>query len=244
MKKLNQSSQPKWKALKGKRFSRRNSSGAVQTKPAEIAVLERAKSVVIPPDNDDTAPYGVPIDAKLAINLIHDFHAMLSEPVLGSFLDGGEVEFDFSEKDSRDQIVEAFQKLVEILKRSCAITIDKNVILKTLSQPGCEGLRFYLCKKSNAGENFISLVTVGVNAQGEDLLYEYSSGSTRSASTSLRNMSLISEYGHPPGGSTMKGNSIDELYAHEAYVLLRYALDMTRAARKTRTRAKRRRKKS
>jgi hypothetical protein len=138
------------------------------------------------PDNvsmgEGSGPYGIPIDAPLAVSMIRSLRELVS-------------------KQPPDN------ELRQLIEGTVAITLDRNVLLKTISQPKCEGIRFYLCvKPGTKGENVLSLVTVGVDASGKDLLYEYKEG------TSLQDIptrSLVAEYGYPPGKLTASTPSLD-----------------------------------
>ena len=216
----------RWSALKGLIFKKRDRSGNIQTAERPVQVQEYAKSVVVPPDKDTAHPYGIPIEATLAINLISDFHLLLGE-FKDVFIKGGTLETKLK-TEKMDSFYKSINTLVQILRRSCAITIDKNVLLKTLSQLGCEGLRFYLCKKSNEGKDYVSLVTVGVDSNGKDHLYDYTPQS-KQKTVSVETTSLTSEYGFPPGGGSKKSFeslSLREIYG-EPYPLLNYALDIS-----------------
>ncbi len=225
---------PRWTSLEGLGYVARDQDGSIQNESCQVNVLEYAKSLMVPPDHDKAKPYGIPIDATLAINLISDFHQLLNGEIKRKFLEGGSFAFGFLESEEETKnFIESTSTLVEILRRSSAITIDKNILLKTLSQPGCEGLRFYLCKKSVKGEDFISLVTVGVDKHGKDHLYDHSSDNTEVKGAPIENRSLVSEYGFPPGGggSGKSELSLREIYG-SPYPLLNHALDITEAKNK------------
>ena len=133
-----------------------------------IDITEGEQGVRMP--DGSAGPYGIPVDAPLGVTLIK----ALWERVEGADAD----------------------TLRKMLQGSFAITLDKNVLLKTISQPRCEGVRFYLClKQSDNKEDLLSLVTVGVDEAGKDLLYEYKDG-VPVAEVPTR--SLVAEYGHPP----------------------------------------------
>ena len=133
-----------------------------------INVIEYPQSVTM---NEGDEPYGIPIDAPLAVSMIKALH----------------------EKVSTLPPESDFRKMME---GSFAITFDKNVLLKTISQPKCEGIRFYLCVKKGPGDkDVLSLVTVGVDTDGSDLLYEYEEDVPVE---DIPTRSLVSEYGHPP----------------------------------------------
>jgi hypothetical protein len=127
-------------------------------------------------------PFGVPIDAPLAVSMIKALREMVAKQPPES-------------------------ELRQMLEGSFAITLDKNVLLKTLSQPKCEGIRFYLCAKTGEkGEPLLSLVTVGIDEAGKDLLYDYREGT---AVADIPTRSLVAEYGYPPGTLAQSGTSLD-----------------------------------
>ena len=130
------------------------------------------------------------------------------------------------------------QWLVDLLKQSFGITFDKSSLLKTLSQPGCEGIRFYLCMTDHyegheteaEGENeedeiylgTLSLVSVGVDKFGIDLHYEYDeSKHIDHQIPNIETRSLPCEYPSTPSGGMFKTKDVQDL---EPYVLYRYAM--------------------
>jgi len=132
--------------------------------------------------DDDSQPYGIAIDAPLAVTLI---------------------------KALREKVAAQppTNELKQLIEGSFAITFDKNVLLKTISQPKCEGIRFYLClKQTEQLEDVLSLVTVGVDADGKDLLYEFEPGIPVE---DIQTRSLIAEYGYPPGRLQQSGPALD-----------------------------------
>jgi hypothetical protein len=177
----------------------------------DIPVEETAMSVDMEAGSTDKKPYGIPVSAKLAIALIADFQDLIQPAA------GGEAD-----------------ELKKLLIRSSAITIDKNGLLKTLSQPGCEGIRFYLCKKvltleDSSKESFASLVTVGVDANGKDLHYNFIKEKLSSGlvAANISSTSLVSEYSTPPPPRTMvAAASLDD-----RLVLLDYALEQVKNIR-------------
>jgi hypothetical protein len=185
-----------------------------------IIIKEETRSVSMDSGHD---PYGIAIDAPLAISLIKQLHKRLkklSDKFMGYKI-GEQVVFAKDELDT----------LKALLNRSSAITIDKNILLKTLSQPLCEGIRFYLCEKSvkdasDKNKNFLSLVTVGVDKRGQDLFYKYTKPNGVEI-TSIETQSLTGEYAHPPGAKTnlTKALSDDKYDFNTKFVLLKHALD-------------------
>ena len=137
-----------------------------------IQITEESQSFTMP---EGEGPYGVPVNASFGVSLIKAlWEKVKKEP------DG---------------------ELKKLLQGSFAITLDKNVLLKTLSQPKCEGIRFYPCLKSTAKGDVLSLVTVGVDDAGKDLLYDFKPG------TPLETRSLVAEYGHPPTLMSQTGST-------------------------------------
>jgi hypothetical protein len=127
-------------------------------------------------------PFGVPIDASLAVSMIKALREMVAKQPPEN-------------------------ELRQMLEGSFAITLDKSVLLKTISQPKCEGIRFYLCaKRGEKGEPLLSLVTVGIDEAGKDLLYEYKEGT---AVADIPTRSLVAEYGYPPGMLQQSGTTLD-----------------------------------
>ncbi len=183
-----------------------------------LQIFETPMSVDMEEGKGDNQPYGIPIHAKLGIALIADFQAILSQllaklqsPEITNLLDIG-----------------LSDNLAELLLRSSAITIDKNVLLKTLSQPGCEGVRFYLCKKvldeaDGKQTAYASLVTVGVDAVGKDLHYEYKPGALRDGlvGADVTTTSLVTEFGGPPPPRSFAGATTEAF--SDKFVLLKYA---------------------
>jgi len=153
--------------------------------------------------------YGEPIDARLAIYYIRKLWTEIKRDRILSIHQDTRDAFASLEKTLKDNgitdqkmlrsitrlsrdLVDQSQKaenwIAELLDRSFAITMEKSVILKTLSQPECEGIRFYLCmkdpkstekgkeavdKKGNDLRGILTLLTVGVNKEGHDLHFEY-----------------------------------------------------------------------
>jgi hypothetical protein len=233
----------RWTALKA-RFKKADTRGRYEEK--ELPIQEYCKCMDMPDDRTKDQPFGIPITPDLAITLISDFFYLLDHPhgkprldgelspIGKKFFEGRDIQaHDFTDVDI-ESFIQAVNSLVNVLRRSCAITIEKNVLLKTLSQPGCEGLRFYLCKKNVNSTDYMSLVTVGVDDKGHDLLYKYikyppdSPGPIADAVTPH---SLVSEYSHPPGSGIIEDTPLGEVYK-DHYVLLNYALDKTQKDKK------------
>ncbi len=247
----NETPKKTWTAHNGCSLSNRSTAGDTDRQEKfPVIVMENCRSVnmeesdaLIGKKPDD--PYGLPITASLAVSLIADFQHLLKPFTDTSEKDGSNNFFDeffdeffkrFFEKDFNKEYVEKIKiNLKQLLYYSSAITIDKNILMKTLSQPGCEGLRFYLCKKKVEIDGkgkvpFVSLVTVGVDSVGQDLNYVYYQGKVTPDfhENSIENMSVISEYGSPPPPpKTGTKGGIDEEY-EKKFVLLKYARDQVK----------------
>lgn len=190
--------------------------------------MDRTEPDEVKPDKTNKSknkkhPYGMPIDARLAVALIAAWQKKVDGLKEKLFEEKRELSLNREERDS-------FKAL---LKRSSAITVDKNIILKTLSQPGCEGLRFYLCMKSEPSKDeketdFLSLVTVGVNEYGRDLHYSYDDKNGIKGMKALKaSYSMLSEYNSPPPPpyNISKAKSFIEDSFDKRYAILKYALD-------------------
>ena len=221
-----------------------------------INVWEVTRSVSM---DDGDRLYGEPIDAQYAIYFIRNLWAKLDEKVKrwDETLQGLEKLYPrFKEildqtnqsEETKGEIQELattfetrikkdHQWLINLLRNSCAITFDKSPLLKTLSQPRCEGIRFYLCltdhyeghesaaeEEHEEGEKYsgkLSLVTVGVDKDGKDLHYEYDPGKHISPEIpNIENRSMCLEY------PSIKGcRPSDPAFRElEPYVLYKYAM--------------------
>jgi hypothetical protein len=206
-----------WKSLRGKSLAEDYRPGNIKTTDgAIIGIFETPGSVRMGDGvtgEQPAEPYGIPITAELGIGLIADLQYLIL-PIAAA---------DTKESFTAAITDESFETLKQLLRHSSAITIDKNVLLKTLSQPGCEGIRFYLCKKIIEDASYLSLVTVGVTSDGQDLHYEYTPGKLQSGlkEAALPTSSLVSEYGSPPPPSTLAlADAVSDKFA-----LLKYALE-------------------
>jgi hypothetical protein len=197
---------------------------------SDLPIKELAKSVDMENKPDDD-PYGIPISASLGIALIADFQKIIkpmknffNAPNKQNLVNLFSAQESFTPKERSEESVD----LVALLLRSSAITIDKNILLKTLSQPACEGVRFYLCKKMVDGVPYLSLVTVGVTAEGQDLHYEYDpkkAGENKITEGDVDTSSLVGEYGSPPPPKNFKlGENVNGF--DDKFVLLKYAEDL------------------
>ena len=213
-----------WKSVKGKSLSEDYTPGNIKTTDDTIIGIYETPCSVQMGDGatgeKPAEPYGIPITAELGIGLIADFQYLI-QPIVAA-----------ATKESFSAAItdESFETLQELLRHSSAITIDKNVLLKTLSQPGCEGIRFYLCKKVIDGASYLSLVTVGVTSDGQDLHYEYKPDRLQNGlkEAALPTSSLVSEYGSPPPPRTVAlANAVSDKFA-----LLKYALEETENIKK------------
>lgn len=185
-----------------------------------IVIKEDARNVHM---DDGDQPYGLPIDAPLAIELIRrflsaptPFFQMIDPAANKQMLEG-----------MSPEVAQSVQLMAEAFNASYGVTFDRNIILKILSQTGCEGIRSYLClSEPEQGTDWNpgnwSLVLVGVDAQGNDLHYQnYDPSIADEENTG----SLTAEYGHPPGGGNgiLVNGEIDDRYH-----LLKLAYEMNK----------------
>lgn len=160
--------QPAWH-IKGKESDPTNrETGTVDT---VIAVKEGPPNVHI--ENMSSAMYGQPITAKLAVELMANLIRLLQDN-------------------------HQLPQLKHLIEAALGITFDRSMLLKILSQPQCEGLRFYPCVKVLNGTQYFSLVVVGVDALGFDLNYTAVDPGKKLNVKDLDGGSLTSEYAHPP----------------------------------------------
>ena len=172
------------------------SPGTNPVKDGGIAITELGNSFMLP-GFEDAAIAGIPINANLAVYLIKRLYEKMNLISTKTPETKTEVE----------EMAAAVSWLISLFQNSRAITMDKNALLKTISQPGCEGVRFYPCTKPNeiteAGEpeDIFSFVTVGVDKDGKDLGYVYEKDSADKIVDNIFNVatqSLLSEYTYPP----------------------------------------------
>lgn len=158
-------------------------------------------------------PYGRPIDANLAIFLIRK---LLESEAFQTIFFAEENNFD----EETNKLIAFFRGAFDL---SYGVTFDRNILLKIISQPGCEGVRSYLCLKEpvEGGDwdpSRWSIVLIGVDQWGNDL--HYNDPKKEDSGEDLSTESLIAEYGHPPTLATMKQRS-----KSNHYKLLKYALE-------------------
>ena len=209
----------------------------------DIAFVDSGKEMSM--GNDDEY-FGMPIDGRLAVHYIRNLWDTIKADNLlrmteqsidkvnsyrknnHAFLKGNEnnkalTELEKVQQELIDQISQAEKWLLDLLNSSFAISMRKNLVLKTLSQPGCEGLRFYLCMKDKPKENnntkpgantskvqptpenthaapgkILTLVMVGLDIHGQDLNFKYDEALHRDAGANgiakIENPSVCDEY--------------------------------------------------
>jgi hypothetical protein len=146
--------------------------------------------------------YGEPVDARLAVYYIKRLWETVKPEESKSWL-------------------------YALLDNSFGITMDKSTILQTLSQPGCEGIRFYLALRDSQESNpslpgVLTLVTVGVDSEGKDLNLSYNEGiSFTNDIPDIENLSLCSEY--PFVSPTIADKDNPNSQGLAPYVLYQYA---------------------
>lgn len=222
---------PSWK-IKGRKYIFPNpdqeqtfDKESKRNKVCYIPIYDEREGEIDPEDDDciDTneeikklPEYGIPVDANLAIHMMADFICRLKK----------ETEIDLRNKFYDTDCNKSVEQITQLEKLKCWIydllitsfgmTFNKNVILKILSQPGCEHLRMYLCTKSIGPEDeinsnkkesntkdYLSLVLVGVDKHLCDLRYKdddliCETDDKKRSYLTVNTMSLSAEYGHPP----------------------------------------------
>jgi hypothetical protein len=137
-------------------------------------------------------------------------------------------ELESAEEEFQD-ILNKIKKLenvtVRLLRNSLAVTADKGTLLKALSQPGCEGLRFYQCVSGNTTVNpdMLSFVFLAVDKDRNDLSHKFNS-SIKKDIERIPTTSFSAEYNKTSG--PIDFYHLDETNPDlQPYVLLKYALN-------------------
>lgn len=188
------------KAWIAKGFKWKNATNSIDpTDNRPIDIEEEPCSVIF---QGNKKAYGRPIDANMSIHLIKAFLDRLDKAGvdLGELFLSKKRSVPIPENPAHIKLL--LDTLVELLRQSMGMTYDKNIILKILSQPTCEGMRFYLCEKRKNKKPFISLVLVGVDKDGADLHYKKGKGVRKQ---NVPTTSLTGEYGHPPENKFLRG---------------------------------------
>ena len=170
-----------------------------------LGMRKRVQKPIAKPSTIDLESFGYPIDANQAIHfMINAFTA--TSNLFDKLINFKSMEFTKAEN----------KFIMDAIGLPYGITFDKTLVLKILSQPNCEGLRSYLCKRDNG---HVSLVLIGVDCDGYDLNYEVvPEGNVSLKDINVVTQSLSVEYGHPPDTKNYKEKSQDE-----HYILLNYA---------------------
>jgi hypothetical protein len=166
--------------------------------------------------------YGKPIGPKLGSSFIRHFWDRVRKTQMLSFYDEMKKKLLHGQQldDDTDKMLKgADDWLKTLLARSFALTYDKSVLLKILSQPECEGIRIYLALKGinhqEAQSGYgpcgtFTFVSVGVDKEGKDLRFkgpvstsdahakDEKSGSSLDSSLDVENTSLCGEYPGQP----------------------------------------------
>jgi hypothetical protein len=238
----------------GKIYKRIDESGDGIEIDSNIDIPE-TDGIVMP---DGKNVYGEPVNARLAIFYIrklwqeieklklltvHEdtmiFMDIIRNHSKNKFKELKEEDFEVKLKEIEQKWKRANDWLIDLLRNSFGITMDKSVLLKTLSQPECEGIRYYLAMKRKPEEEKsvtyegeikdskgrpvkLTLVTVGVDKKGTDLHYEYDPEKVEDKRIpDVENKSLCTEYPRTPGIYKKHEIEMEEL---KPYVLYKYAI--------------------
>ncbi len=189
----------KWIAA-GKKYQKPTTPGT----PPEIdgnIEISHSEEAGIKMQDDNNNIYGEPVDARLAVYYIKRLWETIKP--------------------------EESNNCAALLDNSFGFTIDKNILLQTLSQPGCEGIRFYLAMRDNTEEGqslpgVLTLVTVGVDNDGNDLNFTYNGDIPFvDGLPDIENLSLCGEYPCTPASIPDKSNP--DSPGLKPYVLYQYA---------------------
>jgi hypothetical protein len=196
----------------------------------DLAIPSNERSVTM---IGSTVHSGMPVDANLAVHFIknlldnYQIHVQNHNANFERFVE------DTNFEGLRD-LYKTSKKIGDsVVKVSYGITFDKDMILKIISQPKCEGLRSYLCARPIPpdGELHLSLAIVGVDKDGVDLHYNLRETAKPSelmlGADNVITQSLTVEYGTPPPppglAITGGGEHIAELQLDPRYSLLQFA---------------------
>jgi hypothetical protein len=158
--------------------------------------------------NDSHLSGGIPVDANLAAHLIQNFlkhtifdKELINEQKLESLKNSNDV-------NSINELYQIAKTLLDkVLAIPYGITFTKEMVLKTLSQSHCEGLRFYLCgKETDSDKPHVSLIMVGVDKFGSDLHFTLTDDTKNDSKVlngvDLLTKSMLVEFATPPPPST------------------------------------------
>ena len=194
-----------------------DSSKADTPKEKYIAIPSREQSLEMPGSKIRS---GMPVDANLAVYFIKNFFDHYTiyfedhEQTMQALINNNDMD---GMKDLHKKVKTMHDNIVNL---TYGMTLDKDLILKIISQPKCEGVRFYLCSRKTVEDGYmhLSLVTVGVDKDGYDLHYNLPKTLKANAETGASEMttqSLTVEYMTPPPPYGFSGklnqNSIDPL---------------------------------
>ena len=160
-------------------------------------------------------PYGIPISTGVAVMLIKNMLDELSKNGFGY---------------SKEGFNDAFRNSVigKLLLNSLGVTFDKSQLLRIISQPQCEGVRFYhAIRKNDKGESeSATLVCVGVDKNGYDLNY-FDEVNQKYKVNKVDDTceSLVDDWGHPPTFAKSI-DFIEDKIKNPRYVLWRLAEEL------------------
>jgi len=206
---------PQW-SVNGHRFDPTASGSA---RPDVITLPVKGSCISNMPSST-----GIPINGSLAVHFIENFLKFFTihereHDKCERFLDEGNLA---DAKESQKLTRKFVNRVVRV---TSGTTFDKDLILKILSQPGCEGIRCYLCARDPESDSddpyALSLVVVGVDGKGFDLNYNHKGTIKQStvAGDDIVTQSLTGEYGSPPP----PGDGIRSKATDKRYVLLNLA---------------------
>lgn len=197
-----------------------------------LTIEEDATTLIIP---NSEGPYGEPLSTGVAVHLIRNMYDIVKES--NKVIDKIQDKLSPNKKDDdplgfflTPEELETLEFLKKLIRDSMAITFDKSQILRLISQPGCEGIRFYQALRVVNDKKVMTLVAVGLNRHACDLNYATTNDDGSFAYKPNDHsddtcQSLVLDWAHPPGGTTGGPgvNDTDKWNIDPMFVLLKLA---------------------
>ncbi len=156
---------------------------------------------------------GVPVDANQAIHLMKNFNTHYGRFQEVLFALKNKMLHEAESLLANPEYQQSLTAAELALNVTYGVSFNKEIILKILSQTGCDGIRLYFCASKDQKDSHVSLVILGVDKDNYDLNYQPEDVSGFAGNEEVPTMSLMGEYGYPPDdGSLIDSKAIDEHY--------------------------------
>jgi hypothetical protein len=216
----NPKKQPEWVVKHARKFNREKPDEPLYGELSFPPVQADPGSARLP---DNSA--GLPVDANQAVYMIKNFlkyydrYKKITEDLTDKSKSADKA-LTFSAADQK-----SFAAVQDALDVTYGVSFNKDIILKILSQPDCEGIRLYLCATKDKEDPHVSLVVVGVDKNNYDLNYQPKDGGKQENDDETPTKSLIGEYGYPPDDGGTGGGTKDphKKAIDDKYFLLKQA---------------------